>query len=94
MHAILGSPHNRVQGFLAAGHVCTVMGFWEYGPISHKYKVPIVVTGFEPVDILQGILSTVKMLESNCFEVKNAYSRVMYFLISLYKSPFFYNLIC
>src|SRR5512133_1203299 len=51
MHAILSSPANRVQGFLAAGHVCTVMGYTEYEPLARKYTVPIVVTGFEPVDI-------------------------------------------
>ena len=55
MEALLSSPNNKVQGFLAAGHVCTVMGYIEYFPISGKYKVPIVVTGFEPLDILQGI---------------------------------------
>jgi hydrogenase expression/formation protein HypD len=55
MEAILGSPDNRVQGFLAAGHVCTVMGYTEYYPIAAKYRVPIVVTGFEPLDLLQGI---------------------------------------
>src|SRR5512138_3063535 len=63
MHAILGSPHNRVQGFLAAGHVCTVMGMWEYPPITERYRVPITVTGFEPLDLVQGILTTVQMLE-------------------------------
>jgi hydrogenase expression/formation protein HypD len=77
MHAILGSPDNRVQGFLAAGHVCTVMGFWEYVPIASQYKVPIVVTGFEPVDILQGILQTVRGLENGTCEVVNAYTRVV-----------------
>jgi hydrogenase expression/formation protein HypD len=77
MNAILGSPENRVQGFLAAGHVCTVMGFWEYIPISDMYKVPIVVTGFEPVDILQGILLVIRELEHKAFGVKNAYSRVV-----------------
>ena len=77
MNAILGSPENRVQGFLAAGHVCTVMGFWEYIPISNMYKVPIVVTGFEPVDILQGILLVIRELELKAFGVKNAYSRVV-----------------
>jgi hydrogenase expression/formation protein HypD len=75
----LGSPNNRVQGFLAAGHVCTVMGYWEYVPIAQKYKVPIVVTGFEPVDILQGILIVIRALEENKFEVENAYSRVVSF---------------
>ena len=77
MHAILGSPHNRIQGFLAAGHVCTVMGYWEYVPIAQKYKVPIVVTGFEPVDILQGILLTIRELEEEKYDVENAYSRVV-----------------
>jgi hydrogenase expression/formation protein HypD len=77
MHAILGSPNNRVQGFLAAGHVCTVMGYWEYIPIAQKYHVPIVVTGFEPVDILQGILFTIRELENRTYQVQNAYSRVV-----------------
>jgi hydrogenase expression/formation protein HypD len=77
MHAILGSPHNRVQGFLAAGHVCTVMGYSEYPPIAEKYAVPITVTGFEPLDLVQGILMTVQMLESGEIAVKNAYSRVV-----------------
>jgi hydrogenase expression/formation protein HypD len=77
MHAILGSPHNRVQGFLAAGHVCAVMGYWEYPPIAEKYQVPIVVTGFEPLDIAQGILQTVKMLEAGQVGVGNAYARVV-----------------
>jgi hydrogenase expression/formation protein HypD len=77
MHVILGSASNRVQGFLAAGHVCTVMGYWEYGPIAQKYKVPIVVTGFEPLDITQGILSVVRQLEKRTYEVENAYTRVV-----------------
>ena len=77
MHAILGSPENRVQGFLAAGHVCAVMGYWEYHPIAQKYNVPIVVTGFEPVDILQGILMTVRQLEQGRSDVENAYSRAV-----------------
>jgi hydrogenase expression/formation protein HypD len=75
MEAILSSPDNRVQGFLAAGHVCTVMGYWEYGPIAKKYKVPIVVTGCEPLDILQGIYMCVKQLEEGRFEVENQYTR-------------------
>jgi hydrogenase expression/formation protein HypD len=79
MHAILGSTNNRVQGFLAAGHVCAVMGYWEYPPIARQYGVPIVVTGFEPLDILQGILMTVKQLEEGRVEVENAYSRVVAF---------------
>lgn len=77
MHVILGSPHNRVQGFLAAGHVCAVMGYWEYLPIAEMYRVPIVVTGFEPLDIAQGILETVKLLEAGRSEVGNAYARAV-----------------
>lgn len=77
MHAILGSPSNRVQGFLAAGHVCSVMGYHEYLPIAEKYRIPIVVTGFEPLDILKGILMTVEQLEAGTFEVQNGYSRVV-----------------
>ncbi len=77
MHAILGSASNRVQGFLAAGHVCTVMGYWEYGPIAQKYMVPVVVTGFEPLDIAQGLLYAVRQLESGSCLVENAYSRVV-----------------
>jgi len=79
MHAILSSPGNRVQGFLAAGHVCTVMGYWEYAPIAQKYHVPIVVTGFEPLDILQGLLMTVHQLEEKRAEVENAYPRLVTF---------------
>jgi len=75
MHAILSSPSNRVQGFLAAGHVCTVMGYEEYEPIAETYRVPIVVTGFEPLDILQGIAMTVKQLERSRVEVQNQYTR-------------------
>ena len=77
MEAILDSDNNRVQGFLAAGHVCTVMGYNEYFPISGKYKVPIVVTGFEPIDILQGIYMCVKQLEEGRAEVENQYSRAV-----------------
>lgn len=75
--AILSSRGNRVQGFLAAGHVCAVMGYWEYEPIAREYHVPIVVTGFEPADIAQGILGTVRQLEAGAAEVENAYSRVV-----------------
>lgn len=77
MHAILGSPHNRVQGFLAAGHVCAVMGYWQYPPIAQQYGVPITITGFEPLDLIQGILLTVKMLENGEVSVKNGYPRVV-----------------
>jgi hydrogenase expression/formation protein HypD len=75
MEAILGAPTNQVQGFLAAGHVCTVMGYWEYEPIAEKYRVPIVVTGFEPLDLLQGIYMALKALEEGRCEVENQYSR-------------------
>jgi len=75
MEAILSSPTNLVQGFLAAGHVCTVMGYEEYLPLAADYKVPIVVTGFEPVDILQGVLMTVQQLEDGRWEVENQYAR-------------------
>jgi hydrogenase expression/formation protein HypD len=77
MRAILGASDNRVQGFLAAGHVCTIMGTEEYGPIAQKYGAPIIITGFEPVDILEGILLCVKQLESGRAEVENAYSRAV-----------------
>ena len=79
MHAILSSPHNRVQAYLAAGHVCAVMGYWEYPPIAEKYRVPIVVTGFEPLDLVQGILMCVKQLEQGSYLVENAYPRVVTF---------------
>lgn len=77
MEAILSSENCMVQGFLAAGHVCAVMGYNEYFPIAEKYKVPIVVTGFEPLDILQGIYMTVKQLEEGRHEVENQYVRVV-----------------
>jgi len=77
MEAILSSPTNRVQGFLAAGHVCTVMGCQEYEPIAAKYRVPIVVTGFEPVDILEGLLMCVRQLEAGHAQVENQYARVV-----------------
>jgi hydrogenase expression/formation protein HypD len=77
MHAILSSPYNRVQGFLAAGHVCAVMGYWEYTPIAEQYNVPIVVTGFEPLDIVQGLLAAVRQLEGGRAEAENAYPRAV-----------------
>lgn len=77
MVAILDSPENRVQGFLAAGHVCSVMGWTEYEPIAARYKVPIVVTGFEPVDILEGISLAVRQLEEGRHEVENQYVRAV-----------------
>jgi len=77
IEAILSAPSNRVQGFLAAGHVCTVMGYTEYEPIAAKHGVPIVVTGFEPVDILQGLYHCVQALEAGRAEVDNQYTRVV-----------------
>ncbi len=75
IEAILSSPGCRVQAFLAAGHVCTVMGYEEYEPISRKYRVPIVVTGFEPLDLLEGVHMAVTQLESGRAEVENQYAR-------------------
>ncbi len=73
--AIMEAPDNRVQGFLAAGHVCAVMGWTEYEPLAAKYQVSIVVTGFEPVDILEGMLLVVRQLEAGRHEVENQYVR-------------------
>ena len=75
IEAILGAPGNRVQGFLAAGHVCAVVGYEEYYPLAEKYHVPFVVTGFEPLDILQGVYMVVRQLESGRAEVENQYVR-------------------
>ena len=77
MEAILGDPENRIDGFLAAGHVCTIMGTEEYYPIAKKYRTPIVVTGFEPVDLLQGILMCVRQLEKGECKVENQYARTV-----------------
>ena len=77
MASILGSPLNRVQGFLGPGHVCTVVGYEEYEPIAERFNVPIVVTGFEPLDILEGVLMTVRQLEAGKVEVQNQYPRVV-----------------
>ena len=79
MEAILGSRTNRVQAFLAAGHVCAVMGFHEYPPIAEKYHVPVVVTGFEPIDLLNGLLAAVKQLESGRAGAENQYQRAVKF---------------
>lgn len=75
--AILQSPYNRVQGFLGPGHVCAIMGYREYEPLSARFKVPIVITGFEPLDILQGTLMTVRQLEEGRATVENEYSRIL-----------------
>ena len=77
MEAILGSPDNQVQAFLAAGHVCMVMGYTEYEPIARRHAVPIVVTGFEPLDILQGVYMAVRQLEEGRAEVENQYARTV-----------------
>ncbi|NWF67511.1 MAG: hydrogenase formation protein HypD [Chloroflexi bacterium] len=75
--ALLNAPTNRVQGFLAAGHVCSVMGFWQYEPLAARYHVPIVVTGFEPLDVLEGIRRAVLQLEAGEARLENAYARAV-----------------
>lgn len=79
IHAILSSPANRVQGFLLAGHVCAVMGYHEYPALAKRFEVAMSVTGFEPLDIVQGLLKTVQLLEAGKVEVANAYARVVTF---------------
>jgi hydrogenase expression/formation protein HypD len=79
IEAILSAPGTEINGFLAAGHVCSVMGYWEYPPLAERFKVPIVVTGFEPLDLLDGIRRTVIQLEAGKHEVENAYERVVSF---------------
>lgn len=77
LEALLSAPDVEVQGFLLAGHVCAVMGYWEYHPLAERYRVPMVVTGFEPLDIVQGILMAIRQLEAGRATVENAYSRVV-----------------
>jgi len=77
IEAIMSSPGNKVQGFLLAGHVCSVMGYWEYPAIAEKYGIPLVVTGFEPLDLLDGIRRAVIQLETGRHEVENAYERIV-----------------
>jgi hydrogenase expression/formation protein HypD len=77
MQALLSTENHRVQGFLGAGHVCAIMGFHEYKPIAAQYRIPIVISGFEPVDILQGLYFCIKQLEENRCSVENQYSRVV-----------------
>jgi hydrogenase expression/formation protein HypD len=77
--AIMRSPTNRVQAFLAAGHVNSVMGFWQYPPLASQHRVPIVITGFEPLDVLEGIRRCVRQLEAGEHRVENAYERVVTF---------------
>lgn len=77
IETILSSPANRVQGFLGPGHVCAVVGYGDYEPLARRFHVPIVITGFEPLDILEGVLMTVRQLETGRAEVENQYSRVL-----------------
>ncbi len=77
INALLSTPAIRVQAFLAAGHVCAVMGYWEYHPLAERFGVPIVVTGFEPLDIVRGILMAVQQLETGRTQVENAYVRTV-----------------
>ncbi len=77
MRAILSSPTNRVQGFLGAGHVCAVMGYEEYEPLAAQFQIPIVVTGFEPLDLLEGVYRCVSLLEAGKVGVDNAYARAV-----------------
>ena len=77
MRAILRAPGNRVQGFLGPGHVCAVMGTSEYGPLAREFGIPIVITGFEPLDLLEGIFRTVQQLEGGRAEVENPYARAV-----------------
>jgi len=79
MEALLGDPANRVRAFLAAGHVCSIMGYWQYPPIAEKHRVPIVVTGFEPLDVLEGLRRALRQLEAGEAKVENAYERVVSF---------------
>lgn len=75
--AVINDDESKIDGFLAAGHVCTIMGNAEYYPLSEKHQVPIVVTGFEPLDVLQGILMVIRQLENNKSKVENQYSRIV-----------------
>lgn len=77
MKAVINDPLSKIDGFLAAGHVCTIMGNSQYYPLASQYKVPIVVTGFEPIDVIQGILMVVKQLEAGTYTVENQYSRIV-----------------
>lgn len=79
IRAILSSPENRVQAFLLAGHVNAVMGYHEYPPLLEEFRIPMVVTGFEPLDIVQGILTAVQLLEAGRIEIENAYQRAVTF---------------
>lgn len=75
--AVIDDDESQIDGFLAAGHVCTIMGDAEYHPLSYEYEVPIVITGFEPLDVLQGILMVIRQLEAKKAKVENQYSRIV-----------------
>lgn len=77
IRAVMDDPESRIEAFLAAGHVCTIMGTSEYDPLVDKYNIPMVVTGFEPIDLLQGILMTVKQLEAGEAKLENQYTRMV-----------------
>lgn len=77
IQAVIDDEESQIDGFLAAGHVCTIMGIDEYYPLSEKYKVPIVITGFEPLDVLQGILMVIRQLEQKKWKVENQYARIV-----------------
>jgi hydrogenase expression/formation protein HypD len=77
IETLMKDPENKIDGFLAAGHVCTIMGTSEYFPLSRKYNIPIIITGFEPVDILQAIFMIVRQLETKTSKVENQYSRMV-----------------
>jgi hydrogenase expression/formation protein HypD len=77
LDALLSCPDARIQGLLAPGHVCAVTGYREYEPLASRYRIPIVVTGFEPLDLLRGVLGTVRHLEAGTWRVENAYERVV-----------------
>ncbi len=77
IRALMEDPEAKIDAFLAAGHVCSIMGYWQYHSLAEKYKIPIVVTGFEPLDLLQGILAAVKQLEKGEYRVENQYARVV-----------------
>jgi len=75
IEVIMSSNETKIQAFLAAGHVCTIMGYHQYVPLSEKYKIPIIITGFEPVDILLGILAAIQQLEKGKYFTENKYTR-------------------
>ncbi len=77
MEAVMDDEESSIDGFLAAGHVCTIMGIGEYYPLAERYRIPLVVTGFEPVDLVQGILMVVRQLENGTHQLENQYSRVV-----------------